>query len=375
MSEDPVEPTVDDSARYDTTKHPAVPSSGPPDTGSGDPAHFAAVTGTPDTGSGDPGHFASIAGTADAASDDQARFASPDFSHGTHTEVFTTQQFDLESVNVDTATDEQSSDEPPADDRAAEPDPSKSETDTGALGGPDETSADKDIAPPAPDAGKQSQQRPETATSDGRPPSLGVTIGLLVTLLVSSLVMLVAGLSLFARLDAASAVTWTSIAIGGSLLIWHLWALISGSGRKTAMISRWPWIDLVVIAAFGVATGFALFDTLTGVRSAPRIAMLAAGLVGLIAALVAFVRDTDLRDRGLLTVSRPKPAAPPAPQPETEPEPDEVFFDPTGESDELRPRGTWPQPRRGTAADASLWDEPEFEEPEPPRRAARRAAE
>jgi len=219
----------------------------------------------------------------------------------------------------------------------------------------------------------EAESEPVVVLEDyGPPPSLTITLVLLVALLVSALVLLVAGLSLAAKLDAASAVTVTAIALGGSLLIWHLRALIFGSGRRTAMISRWPWVDLVVIAAFGTATGFALFDMLTGVRSAARVAMLCAGFVGLVAALVAFVRDTDLHDRGLFAV-QPPAAAQPAGEPEPEPEP-EVFFDPTEGADQLRPRGAWPQPRRGTAADASLWDEPEFEVQEPPRR-ARRAAE
>ncbi len=213
------------------------------------------------------------------------------------------------------------------------------------------------------------------AVDVARPPSLGITVGLLVALLVSALVLLVTGLSLVARSDAASAVSVTAIALGGSLLVWHLRALIAGAGRRTAMISRWPWVDLVVIAGFGVTTGFALFDMLTGVFSAARIAMLTAGLVGLVAALVAFVRDTDLRDRGLFDLPRSRPLTEPEHEPEPEPVPEpEVFFDPTERADLLRPRGSWPQPRRGTTADASLWDEPEFEVEEPPRR-ARRATE
>lgn len=206
-----------------------------------------------------------------------------------------------------------------------------------------------------------------------RPPSLTFTVILLVALLVSSLVLLIAGLSLAAQLDAASAVVIASIALGGSLLIWHLQTLLRGSGRRTAMINRTPWVNLMVIAAFGVTTGFSLFDVLTGLRSAPRIAMLAAGLVGLVAALISYIRDTDLHDRGLLTVTPQAPVAVPASETKPAPQP-QVFFDPAEGADELRPRGSWPQPRRGTAADASLWDDPGAEAQEPPRR-ARRAAD
>ena len=87
----------------------------------------------------------------------------------------------------------------------------------------------------------EAESEPVVVLEDyGPPPSLTITLVLLVALLVSALVLLVAGLSLAAKLDAASAVTVTAIALGGSLLIWHLRALIFGSGRRTAMISRWP---------------------------------------------------------------------------------------------------------------------------------------
>lgn len=226
-------------------------------------------------------------------------------------------------------------------------------------------------AQPAPAEPVDAEASHEVAQT-GQQPSLAITVALLIALLVSSLVLLVAGLSLAAKLDAATAVVVAAIALGGSLLIWHLQALIRGSGRRTAMINRAPWANLVVVAAFGITTGFSLFDMLTGVRSAPRTAMLVAGLVGLVAALISFIRDTDLKERGLRTVPRPAPIVQPEPEPEPEPQ---VFFDPTEGTDELRPRGSWPQPRRGSAADASLWDAPQFEdEPELPRR-ARRAAD
>lgn len=204
-----------------------------------------------------------------------------------------------------------------------------------------------------------------------KPPSMGVTMGLLAVLVVASLVLLVAGLALVQDPTAPEGVPMVAISLGGSLLVWHLRALITGSGRRTALIGPWAWMDLVVVAAFGVTLGFSLFDLLTGVGDAPRIALLVGGVVGILAALVTYVRDADIRER-ILNAPLPAPAEP---EPEPEPEP-VVFFDPTGEADSLRPRGTWPLPRRGSRADASLWDEPLHEEPDfdegPPTLSARR---
>ncbi|MGL5247011.1 MAG: hypothetical protein ACRC8U_02320, partial [Brooklawnia sp.] len=119
------------------------------------------------------------------------------------------------------------------------------------------------------------------------------------------------------------------------------------------------------VAAFGATLGFALFDLLTGVRSAARVALVSAGTVGMLAGVMAFVRDADIREQ-----ARTAPPAQAQPEPEPEPEP-AVYFDPSDQADSLRPRGTWPLPRRGTTADASLWEEPAPEEPAPARRARR----
>ena len=210
--------------------------------------------------------------------------------------------------------------------------------------------------------------RPASKTAGGgatqRPPAMGVTVALIAVLMVASLVVLVAGLAMVDR-ELPRYVPVIAITIGGSLLAWHVRAVIAGSGRRTAMISPWPWIGLVVVAAFGATLGFALFDLLTGVRSAARVALVSAGTVGMLAGVMAFVRDADIREQAM--------TAPPAqaqPEPEPEPEP-AVYFDPSDQADSLRPRGTWPLPRRGTTADASLWEESAPEEPEPPRRARR----
>lgn len=196
------------------------------------------------------------------------------------------------------------------------------------------------------------------------PPALGVTVALIAVLMVASLVVLVAGLAMVDR-ELPRYVPVIAITIGGSLLAWHVRAVIAGSGRRTAMISPWPWIGLVVVAAFGATLGFALFDLLTGVRSAARVALVSAGTVGMLAGVMAFVRDADIREQ-----ARTAPPAQAQPEPEPEPEP-AVYFDPSDQADSLRPRGTWPLPRRGTTADASLWEESAPEEPEPPRRARR----
>ena len=224
------------------------------------------------------------------------------------------------------------------------------------------------------------QSRPAAETSLGRPdrpaskaagggaiqspPALGVTVALIAVLMVASLVVLVAGLAMVDR-ELPHYVPVIAITIGGSLLAWHVRAVIAGSGRRTAMISPWPWIGLVVVAAFGATLGFALFDLLTGVRSAARVALVSAGTVGMLAGVMAFVRDADIREQ-----ARTAPPAQAQPEPEPEPEP-AVYFDPSDQADSLRPRGTWPLPRRGTTADASLWEESAPEEPEPPRRARR----
>ena len=196
------------------------------------------------------------------------------------------------------------------------------------------------------------------------PPALGVTVALIAVLMVASLVVLVAGLAMVDR-ELPRYVPVIAITIGGSLLAWHVRAVVAGSGRRTAMISPWPWIGLVVVAAFGATLGFALFDLLTGVRSAARVALVSAGTVGMLAGVMAFVRDADIREQ-----ARTAPPAQAQPEPEPEPEP-AVYFDPSDQADSLRPRGTWPLPRRGTTADASLWEESAPEEPEPPRRARR----
>ena len=222
------------------------------------------------------------------------------------------------------------------------------------------------------------ESRPAAETSLGRPdrpaskaagggaiqypPALGVTVALIAVLMVASLVVLVAGLAMVDR-ELPRYVPVIAITIGGSLLAWHVRAVIAGSGRRTAMISPWPWIGLVVVAAFGATLGFALFDLLTGVRSAARVALVSAGTVGMLAGVMAFVRDADIREQ-----ARTAPPAQAQPEPEPEPEP-AVYFDPSDQADSLRPRGTWPLPRRGTTADASLWEEPAPEEPAPARRA------
>ncbi len=210
--------------------------------------------------------------------------------------------------------------------------------------------------------------RPASKTAGGgatqRPPAMGVTVALIAVLMVASLVVLVAGLAMVDR-ELPHYVPVIAITIGGSLLAWHVRAVIAGSGRRTAMISPWPWIGLVVVAAFGATLGFALFDLLTGVRSAARVALVSAGTVGMLAGVMAFVRDADIREQ-----ARTAPPAQAQPEPEPEPEP-AVYFDPSDQADSLRPRGTWPLPRRGTTADASLWEEPAPEEPAPARRARR----
>lgn len=233
---------------------------------------------------------------------------------------------------------------------------------------PDELSIYDSVpaTPPNHRAGRSGPRAGASATSLGRSASMPVTMGLLALLLVCSVVVLVAGLAMANEQDASQVINVTLIASGGSLVVWHLRSLLTGSGRRTPMISRWPWVGLVVVAAFGLALGFSLFDLLTGARSASRIALLVAGVVGMLTGLVAFMRDADLRERG---VYLPPPA--PVVEPEPEPEP-VVVFDPTG-ADELRPRGSWPQPRRGSVADASLWEEPTFEADEPPQRARRGA--
>lgn len=195
------------------------------------------------------------------------------------------------------------------------------------------------------------------------PPSKQVTVGLLALLLVASLVLVVAGLAIWSE-AAPGGVAAAVIGVGGTLLIWHVRSLVAGSGRRTARISPWPWTGLVVVGGFGAVLGFALFDILTGPTSPTRIAMLVAGVVGLVAGMVGFVRDAELHER----TRRVPVSAAVVSDDSSEPE---VFFDPTQGADALRPRGVWPLPRRGSAADASLWEEPGFEDEAPPRRARR----
>ena len=61
-----------------------------------------------------------------------------------------------------------------------------------------------------------------------RPGSMGVTVVLLGVLLVASLVVLVAGLAMVEQ-EALQYVPLTAITIGGSLLAWHIRAVLAGS--------------------------------------------------------------------------------------------------------------------------------------------------
>lgn len=228
---------------------------------------------------------------------------------------------------------------------------------------------------PTPEAGLARRRDPADSpyrgrAGPGRAPSLGLTMTLLAILLIASLVVLVSGLAMVQEIDAARVISLTIIGLGGGLLVWHMRALFMGSGRRSALLSPWPWTGLLVVAAFGMVLGFALFDMLTAIRSPARIALLAAGLIGTLTGLTGFVRDAELRDRKVA-----EPAAADAPaivQPEPVPEQPPVYFDPTGREDELRPIAN--RARRSGGADAALWEEPAFEQPEPIRR-ARRAAD
>lgn len=178
--------------------------------------------------------------------------------------------------------------------------------------------------------------RSEVHDAVRHPRSLTITLAVVLTLVVTSLVVFVIGLALAAGQAASTPATVFSIASGGSFLGWYLKALIvGGSGRRTSRINVWPAIGLLTASCFAAATGYGLFEMLTGTHLGTRIALFVAGLMGAVAGLVAYVRDTDTdqdtgeQDDGSDAAASPalpgldtppaSPASPASPAPGTSP--------------------------------------------------------
>ncbi|WP_311553428.1 hypothetical protein [Propionimicrobium lymphophilum] len=121
---------------------------------------------------------------------------------------------------------------------------------------------------------------------------LGVTATLLALLLACSLIVLIASLAMVFYSQASLVITVLTIVLGGSLLAWHIRVLIGGSGRTKSTITTNFSIALIVIGCFAMITGFGLFDVLGGRVEPTRIVLAIAGFIGLVCALIAFIRDT-----------------------------------------------------------------------------------
>ena len=121
---------------------------------------------------------------------------------------------------------------------------------------------------------------------------LGVTATLLGLLLACSLSVLIASLAMVFYSQASLVITVLTIVLGGSLLAWHIRVLIGGSGRTKSTITTNFSIALIVIGCFAMITGFGLFDVLGGRVEPTRIVLAIAGFIGLVCALIAFIRDT-----------------------------------------------------------------------------------
>ncbi|WP_277033863.1 hypothetical protein [Propionimicrobium lymphophilum] len=121
---------------------------------------------------------------------------------------------------------------------------------------------------------------------------LGVTATLLALLLACSLIVLIASLAMVFYSQASLVITVLTIVLGGSLLAWHIRVLIGGSGRTKSTITTNFSIALIVIGCFAMITGFGLFDVLGGRVEPTRTVLAIAGFIGLVCALIAFIRDT-----------------------------------------------------------------------------------
>ncbi len=120
---------------------------------------------------------------------------------------------------------------------------------------------------------------------------LGTAQVLLAVLLATSLIVLVASAAMIFYSQASLVVTVLTLVLGGSLLAWHVRLLISGSGRTRPTITTNLPIALIVVGCFAAITGFGLFEVLGGRIEPIRIVLALAGAIGLVASLIALIRD------------------------------------------------------------------------------------
>lgn len=120
---------------------------------------------------------------------------------------------------------------------------------------------------------------------------LGTAQVLLALLLATSLIVLVASAAMIFYSQASLVVTVLTLVLGGSLLAWHVRLLISGSGRTRPTITTNLPIALVVAGCFAAITGFGLFEVFGGRVEPIRIVLALAGAIGLVASLIALIRD------------------------------------------------------------------------------------
>ena len=120
---------------------------------------------------------------------------------------------------------------------------------------------------------------------------LGTAQVLLALLLATSLILLVASAAMIFYSQASLVVTVLTLVLGGSLLAWHVRLLISGSGRTRPTITTNLPIALIVVGCFAAITGFGLFEVFGGRVEPIRIVLALAGAIGLVASLIALIRD------------------------------------------------------------------------------------
>lgn len=134
------------------------------------------------------------------------------------------------------------------------------------------------------------------ATRVVRARSMTPTIVCLITCLISAFVILVVGLAMASLSLATWQVTVAVIVIGAFLTVWHIAMLARGAGRRDARTHPNIWVALIVVACFGLVSGFGLFKVLTSAIDANQIILLLAGIAGLVASLATYFRDAHIAD-------------------------------------------------------------------------------
>ncbi len=188
--------------------------------------------------------------------------------------------------------------------------------------------------------------------------SMTVSIVLVAIALITSIVIAASSSYLLARTSTISLITIAGIAVAVMTAAWFIWALIKGTGRRYATISPILHASVVIPGLYGMVAGYGLYSAFGASFQPLIIAIGLAGLIGVAISIVILIRDLDIADHRLddpsygyrERVSRPLIHT--------------VEIDLNSHhGDELVSRGCGPLPRRGTLADATLWDDPADDEP------------